>query len=82
MTKAIGMKGRGQGIRRISSHKTLIPFINNDLRVAIENPIKFIGTSSRKKNPTAGYEATILHDLCQAILDARDNGVLKTDQET
>ena len=29
MTSAIGMKGRGQGITRISTNKTLNPFINN-----------------------------------------------------
>lgn len=81
MTKAIGMKGRGQGVRRISTHKTLKPFINNELDLAIKNPINFIGVGSRKKNPTAGYEATILHDLCQAVLDARDANVLKTEQE-
>jgi len=81
MTKAIGMKGRGQGVSRIVTHPTLKPFINNDLDLAIRKPIEFIGVGSRKKNPTAGYEATILHDLCQAVLDARDADALKTDQE-
>ena len=81
MTTAIGMKGRGQGVIRISTHKTLKPFINNELEVAIKNPITFIGIGSRKKNPTAGYEATILHDLCQAVLQARDADALKTEQE-
>jgi hypothetical protein len=81
MTKAIGMKGRGPGVVRISTNKTLNPFISNELEVAIKNPINFIGTGSRKRNPTAGYEATILHDLCQAVLEARDAGALKTEQE-
>lgn len=82
MTTAIGMKGRGQGVVRISAHKTLKPFINNDLSLAIQNPTKFTGVGgSRKKNPTAGYEATILHDLCQAVLEARDADALKTEQE-
>lgn len=81
MTAAIGMKGRGQGVARISVHKTLKPYINEELNFAIKNPILFIGVGSRKKNPTAGYEATILHDLCQAVLDAKEKGALKTDQE-
>lgn len=81
MTKAIGMKGRGQGVERISSHKTLIPFIINGLDVAIQKPIRFVGVGSRTTNPTAGYEATILLQLCEAILKARDEGVLKTEQE-
>jgi len=81
MTTAIGMRGRGQGVTRIVTHSTIKPFINKDLDLAIQNPIYFVGSSSRKKKPSAGYEATILHDLCQAILDARDAGVLKTEQE-
>lgn len=82
MTKAIGMKGRGQGVTRIPTHGTLKPFINSDLDLAIRNPIKILGgPGSRKKNPTAGYEATILHDLCQVVLQARDAGALKTEQE-
>jgi hypothetical protein len=41
------MKGRGQGVRRISSHKTLIPFINEDLDLAIMEPFELI---EREKN--------------------------------
>lgn len=81
MTNAIGMRGRGQGMTRIIAHKTLSPYIIDKLRVAIENPLFFLGSSSRKSNPTAGYEATILNDLCEAVLQARDAGVLKTEQE-
>lgn len=81
MTKAIGMKGRGQGVRRITAHKTLKPFINNELDLAIQNPLHFKSVGSRSKIPNSGYEATILHDLCQAVLEARDKGALKTEQE-
>jgi len=49
--------------------------------VAIENPILFNGSTSRKANPTHGYEGSILQDICEAILKARDDGRLKTDQE-
>lgn len=41
ITSAISVKGRGQGIQRITAHSILKPFINNDLVVAIENPINF-----------------------------------------
>jgi len=52
MTNAIGMKGRGQGAQRISTHKTLKPFINNELDLAIRNPIQVIDApGSRKKKP-------------------------------
>ena len=78
LTTSIGMKGRGQGAPRIATHKTLKPFIDNDLRVAIENPIQFIGIGGRV---TSGYEATVLQELCEAILNARDSNSLKTAQE-
>lgn len=81
VTKAIGMKVHGRGITGLLTHKTLKDIFIEDLEVAIRNPIKFIGFGSRKKNPTSGYEATILHDICQAILKANDEGKLKTEQE-
>jgi len=81
MTTAIGMKGRGQGAARIVAHKTIIPFLSEELRVAIETPLKFLGSGSRKSNPAAGYEATVLHGLAEAILTARDAGALKSREE-
>lgn len=81
LTAAIGMKGRGQGVARISGHKTLKPFYNNELSVAIDNPIRFMGGSPKVDTPSDGYEATVLQELCDAILSARDSGVLNTEQE-
>src|ERR1017187_10867330 len=40
LTAAIGMKGRGQGVARIATHKLINTNENKDLVVAIENPIK------------------------------------------
>jgi hypothetical protein len=73
LTKAIGMKGRGQGVSRIPSHSTLKPFVSKDLETALMNPIEF--------NAGRGYEATILLKVCEAVLNARDAGVLRTEQE-
>lgn len=81
MTAAIGMKGRGQGIARIATHRMLESLQNNKLPVAIQNPIKFIGGSPKVGVPSDGFEATVLQDLCEAILQARDAGILKTGQE-
>lgn len=78
ITSAIGMKGRGQGTARILAHKTLKPFVSAELAMAIETPISFQGIGNRQ---SAGYEATILHDLCEAVLSARDSGGLTTPQE-
>ena len=74
LTEAIGMKGRGQGASRIPTHPALKGFIGPDLAHAIENPIQI------KPNST-GFEATILLQICEAILNARDAGALKTGQE-
>ena len=81
MTKAIGMKGRGQGAKRVTTHSSLKSYLGDELTLAIQEPIKFIGARSVKSNPTFGYEATILQKLCDAILTARDAGVLRTEQE-
>jgi len=78
MTGAIGMKGRGQGMARISTNSTLKPFMNSDLVVAIEQPVLIVGKTPK---PVHGYRAEILADLCDAILEARQAGALKTEQE-
>jgi hypothetical protein len=81
MTAAIGMKGRGQGIARITSHRMIEATENNNLPMAIENPIKFLGGSPKVGQPSDGFEAVVLQELCEAILKARDAGSLKTEQE-
>lgn len=55
------------------------PFINNDIMLALENPIKF-------KNPVGGgvvfgYPALILADICDGILAARKAGSLHKQRE-
>ena len=77
VTAVIGMKGRGQGVTRISTNKTLNPYINNDLSLAIENPVTLTGLGLN----VDGYEATVLADICESIQAARNAGALKTEQE-
>lgn len=81
MTAAIGMKGRGQGIARIGGLKVLNSFENNALLVAIKSPIRFSGGSPKVDVPSDGFEATVLQDLCEALLQARDAEVLTTEAE-
>ena len=51
----------------------------NDLTARIRNPIKFIPPGG---GPVAfGYEATILADICDAVLSARKANVLQRQQE-
>ena len=78
MTAAIGMKGRGQGIARIASHRMLESNKNKGLALAIQTPISFTGGPPKGG---IGYEAPLLQELSEAILSARDDGLLRTDQE-
>lgn len=78
LTKSIGMKGRGQGAARITAHKALKPHISDELALAIDKPIRFVGIGGINNT---GYEATALQELCDSILTARDNGDIKTIQE-
>ncbi|MDR6537293.1 P63C domain-containing protein [Variovorax soli] len=81
LTTAIGMKGRGQGIARIQGLKALKALENNNLPLAIETPIQFTGGSPKVGVPSDGFEATVLQELCEALLQARDAGALITEQE-
>ncbi len=78
ITGAIGMKGRGQGMARISSNSTLKPYINKELALAISSPVEI---TNKGAIPTHGYKADTLADICDAILEARKNNQLKTEQE-
>lgn len=78
MTRAIGMKGRGQGIARIEGLLQRKGSVNNELILAIESPLVF---DSGAPVATQGYEAQTLVQLCEAILDARDAKLLRTAQE-
>jgi P63C domain len=81
MTSAIGMKGRGQGVQRIVSLKAVKAIENNSLAVAIGSPIRFLGESPQAGAASDGYEATVLQDLCETLLRARDAGVKLTEHE-
>lgn len=82
LTSAIGMKGRGAGVLRVAEHKLIKAYGDAKLITAIENPIKFIGKSPKGSNETSdGYEAHVLQEVCEALLTARDNELLVTEQD-
>jgi|HubBroStandDraft_6_1064221.scaffolds.fasta_scaffold43595_2 hypothetical protein len=83
MMNALDMKqgtaGRGAGDRlaKFIATKSVSPFVTNELVEVITNPIKFrVGAAL-----AYGYEATILADVCDAVLKARENGDLHYQQE-
>lgn len=84
MVGGLGMKRgaagrRGDRLASFVSGKGIFPFINNELKNAIEKPIRFRtphgGTSAY------GYPATILADICDAVLAARKAGALQPQQQ-
>lgn len=81
LTTAIGMKGRGQGVQRINSLRAVKAFDVNGLSNSIASPIKFLGESPKLGEPSDGFEATVLQDICEAILSARDAGLMTTEHE-
>jgi len=84
MVSALGMarggssRGGGDRLAQFVAQKTLEPFINKNLIEVTENPIKFRTTRGQL---AYGYEATILADICDAILDARKSGALSKQQD-
>lgn len=84
MVAGLGMKygSRAGGADRLTSFaqgKSISPFINNALLVLLESPIRF--THSAGGGVAFGYPATLLADLCDAILSARKGGALQKQQE-
>lgn len=80
MTKSIGMKGRGPGMSRLVNHSTLRQFFTEELKESLANPIQYL-PSKNAKAPKIGYEATVLLQVAEAILSARDARSLSTEQE-
>lgn len=80
MAKALGMKsGGGNVFMRAMQRKGLGSEISDDLRAKINNPIVFKPLTSDLGH---GYDATILIDICQAILDASKAGRLRPSQQS
>lgn len=80
---ALGMARGGSmiaGMNRLElfvSRKSVNPFISNEIAERFANPISFITPEGSKAN---GFEAVLLHDLCEAVLIAREAGALQKQQ--
>lgn len=74
--------GSGSGgadrLASFANSKSILPHINNDLMARINNPIKFVHPGGG--GPALGYPATLLADLCDAVLNARQEGSLHPQQ--
>lgn len=68
----------GDRLAKFAGQGRLSRFVSKDLIDRTANPIKFRTT---KGSLAYGYEATVLADLCEAVLSARAEGVLQKQQE-
>ena len=77
MAGAMGMSAdSGARIARFTSSKVIKPYISSNLKVVIDNPVKFLTPGGIAH----GYPATLLVDLCNAVLSAREAGILQHQQ--
>jgi hypothetical protein len=80
MAQAIGFSKRGDRLTVFASSKTMDEYIGRDLREKLANPLIFQRQSAAAGKAVAGkahgYDATILIDLCKAIITARNDGKL------
>jgi len=76
MKRGSATKGGGDRISNFLGTKSLKPYVPNTLDDVISNPIRF------KAHGTLayGYEATILPDICDLVLRARQEGNLNPQQ--
>ena len=66
----------GAQLPRFAASKSLNPFISNELRHGLTNPILFRVNGAE----AYGFPATILADICEAVLAARNSGSLNQQQ--
>ena len=77
MSPGTATKGGGDRLANFASTKSINPFISEELRQVIMEPIRFKASGQL----AYGYEATILPDLCDAVLSARQEGNLNYQQD-
>jgi hypothetical protein len=78
MSQGTGQKSlKGDRLAKFVSGKSLEPFISSDLSDVIINPIRFKPTRGAI---AYGYEATVLADICEAVLKARAADALNYQQ--
>ncbi len=75
--KSTTMRGEDR-LTKFLGTNSLKPFVSKDLYDRTTNPIRFNLPSGGEAH---GFEATILADICEVVLEARKNGTLNVQQQ-
>jgi hypothetical protein len=81
---ALGLSPRGNAFPRFIDSKGMRETISAHLSEKLNKPIKFqwVNSSAQSTNVAVhGYDVTLLIDVCKAIIEADDNGVLNFQQK-
>lgn len=84
MVSALGMsrggssRGGGDRLAHFVAQKALFPFVSNELMQVTRRPLLF---RTERGVLAYGYEATVLADICEAVLNANKAGHLSKQQE-
>ena len=68
----------GAKVPRFAASRALVSRYSNELRAGLSNPIEF--AYMRGGRTAYGYPATMLVDICNVVLDARNDGDLQRNQ--
>jgi hypothetical protein len=81
MGQALLLDGSGAALQRFMATKAMAEFISPEIRKSLENPIKFQwgigGAGSPPPSVVYGFDATLLIDVCNAIVAANGAGKLR-----
>lgn len=78
MGAALGMGVSGSRLPMFVKSKRMAPYVGQELREKLENPLVFQAPSAGGNSPPPskvnGYDVTILIDICKAVVAAESDG--------
>lgn len=82
MGRALGLSNRGNAFPRFLSSKAMTETIGAQLREKLAQPLRFQGPppSAQSTVMVHGFDATLLIDVCKAVVEAESKGLLDRQQ--
>ena len=80
MGSALGLSKRGNALPRFLSSRAMMRTVTAQLRTKLEKPLVFQWASTGAQVPVHGFDATLLVDVCRAVIDAESQGLLDRQQ--